>query len=141
MTRERLLKSSAYWVANIQIALYQCAEKFMRKNRMNRSQLAKHLGVSNGYVSQLLNGNYDHKLSKVVDLALAFGYVPDFKFIPIEEMIAYDKITSYSFKYSGNNYAIEDKGIRDATERSATLNVSDNYLTLPANNNNFKISA
>lgn len=128
-------------MANTQIALYQCAEKFMRKNRMNRSQLAKYLGVSNGYVSQLLNGDYDHKLSKIVDLALTFGYVPDVKFIPVEEMIAYDKIMSCSFKYSGNNNAVEEKVMQNATETPATINVSNAYLPLPDNNNDFKISA
>lgn len=39
----------------------------------HKSQLAEYLGVSKGYVSQLLNGDYDHCMSKFFELALAFG--------------------------------------------------------------------
>ena len=91
MKREDILKNPEYWIAQIQTTLYNCAEKYMSENEMNRSQLAKHLGVSKGYVSQLLNGDYDHKLSKFVELALAFGVVPKIDFQPIEEAISEDR--------------------------------------------------
>ena len=87
MTRAELLKSPDYWKARIQISLYNCAESFMKRTRRNRKQLAEHLGVSSGYVTQLLNGDYDHKLSKLTELSLAFGYVPSIEFIPIEQYI------------------------------------------------------
>lgn len=91
MTREELLKSPEYWVTGIQIDLYNCAERFMEQHKLNRTQLASHLGVSKGYVSQLLNGDYDHKLSKLVELSLAFGYVPDMKFMPVEQYVAMEQ--------------------------------------------------
>lgn len=83
MKRKDILKDSGYWVTQMQLALYDCAAKFMHKEQMNRTQLAAHLGVTKGYVTQLLNGDYDHKLSKFVELSLAFGYVPKIDFIPI----------------------------------------------------------
>lgn len=92
MARENVLRSSGYWITKIQIALYNCAYHFMKENNKNRTQLAEHLGVTKGYVTQLLNGDYDHKLSKLVDLSLAFGYVPQIDFIPIEEYCEIDKI-------------------------------------------------
>ena len=70
MERKDLLTSAGYWIAKAQIDLHNCAEEFMSKNQMNRTQMAKHLGVSKGYVSQILNGDYDHKLSKFVELSL-----------------------------------------------------------------------
>ena len=82
------MKSPEYWVTGIQIELYNCAERFMEQHKLNRKQLALHLGVSKGYVSQLLNGDYDHKLSKLVELSLAFGYVPNMKFMPIQEFMS-----------------------------------------------------
>lgn len=88
MTREELLKSPEYWVTGIQLDLYNCAERFMEQHKLNRSQLASHLGVSRGYVSQLLNGDYDHKLSKLVELSLAFGYVPNLTFMPVDQYVA-----------------------------------------------------
>ena len=90
MTRADLLKSPNYWTASIQAALYGCAEKYMAENGMNRSQLAEYLGVSKGYVSQLLNGDYDHKISKLADLALKFNVVPHFDFRPVQSYIEED---------------------------------------------------
>lgn len=97
MTRAELLKSPEYWKARIQIALYNCAESFMKKTHKNRKQLAEHLGVSNGYVTQLLNGDYDHKLSKIAELSLAFGFIPYLEFIPVEQYITSEQ-NNLSFK-------------------------------------------
>lgn len=91
MSRKEVLSSPEYWIAKAQIDLYDHAEKFMEVNDLNRVKLAKYLGVSKGYVSQLLNGDYDHRLSKFIELAIAFGFVPKIDFIPIEEVIAEDK--------------------------------------------------
>ena len=74
----------------------------MEKNDMNRSQLAQHLGVSKGYVSQLLNGDYDHKLSKFIELAIAFGYVPKIEFLPMEEVIPHDRYEYVPSKQNPN---------------------------------------
>lgn len=92
MDRKDILKSPDYWTSHIQMELYQCAEKFMQENGLNRSQLAEKLGVSKGYVSQLLNGDYDHRLSKMVELSLAFGYVPKIDFIKIDKYVYSQKI-------------------------------------------------
>lgn len=94
MTREEVLKSPSYWTAMIQIALYNCAERFMAKSGKNRTQLANHLGVSKGYVTQLLSGDYDHRISKMVELALAFGYVPYVDFVSVEKIIEKDAFES-----------------------------------------------
>ena len=85
------MRSPEYWITGIQVDLYNCAERFMEKHNMNRTQLAAHLGVSKGYVSQLLNGDYDHKLSKLVELSLAFGYVPDVTFMPVDRYITIEQ--------------------------------------------------
>lgn len=47
---------------------------------MNKAQLAEHLGCSRGYVTQLLNGDFDHKISKLVELSLAIGMAPSVSF-------------------------------------------------------------
>lgn len=98
MGRERILKSPGYWITQIQITLYNCAMAFMKDNNKNRTQLAEHLGVTKGYVTQLLNGEYDHKLSKLVRLALAFGYVPKIDFIPINEYCKQEKEYGRTYK-------------------------------------------
>lgn len=90
VTREELLKQPEYWTAQTQIMLYDQAAKFMERNNMNRSQLAEYLGVSKGYVTQLLSGDYNHRMSKFFELALAIGLVPIVDFVPIENVIEND---------------------------------------------------
>lgn len=57
----------------------------MRKTGKNRTQLAEHLGVSKGYVTQLLSGDYNYSLTKLVETSMAFGYVPKVSFSSLEE--------------------------------------------------------
>ena len=108
MRREELIKQPGYWTSKIQMSLYECALRFMENKGFNRTRLAEHLGTSKGYVTQLLNGDYDHRLSKLVELAISFGYVPMFNFVPIEEYIMQETqqiAVSYwkERKYNGSN--------------------------------------
>lgn len=90
MNREEVLKSPEYWTAKTQVELYNQVESFMKETGRNKTQLAEYLGVSKGYVSQLLNGDYDHRLSKFFELSLAFGVIPQINFIPVENYISGD---------------------------------------------------
>lgn len=76
MKREDLLKSKEYWTTKIQLDLFELINEYMIENKLNRTQLAEKLGVSKGYITQILNGDFDHKVSKLVELALAFGKAP-----------------------------------------------------------------
>lgn len=85
MTHEELTCTPEYHTTRIQIELYNKVEQYIKDNNLNRSEFAKRLGVSKGYVSQVLNGDYDHRLSKLVELALFIGYKPRVIFEPIEQ--------------------------------------------------------
>lgn len=87
MTREELLKSPGYWTTEIQMELFREIEEFMQAKGFNKTQLAEYLGCSKGYVSQLLNGDYDHKLSKFVELSLAVGKIPQVNFVDADDFI------------------------------------------------------
>lgn len=106
MIRKEIVASPEYWTAKAQIDLYNCAEDYMRDKGMNRTQLAQHLGVSKGYISQLLNGDFDHKLSKFMELALAFGRVPKIELIPVEEVINEDRHEFCRPKWTPVNYNV-----------------------------------
>ena len=84
ITREELIGSKEYWVTNIQLKLFAEVETFMKAHKMNRTQFADYLGCSKGYVTQLLSGDYDNKLSKLVELSLAIGKVPELFFIDVD---------------------------------------------------------
>lgn len=88
MTRAELVSSQGYWTAKIQIDLYHQLEVFMKDNNLNRTQLAERLGVTKGYISQVLNGDFDHKISKLVALALAMGKIPQIDYPDLHEFIA-----------------------------------------------------
>ena len=80
MTREQLLASPEYWIADIQTKLYEALETYRKQNGFNRTQLATALGYSKGYISQILNGNFDHRISKLVELSLKIGLMPEVSF-------------------------------------------------------------
>lgn len=89
-TRRDLLKSKGYWLAKIQVELYQEIEAYKKKHHINNTQLAELLGCSKGYVSQVLNGDFDHKLSKFIELSLAVGKIPHVVFEDLDEYIYTD---------------------------------------------------
>jgi len=87
MNRKELIKSEEYWTAQIQLDLFELIENYRKKNNLNKTELAAQLGVTKSYVTQILNGDFDHKISKLTGLALAFGKVPVLKFIDVEKYI------------------------------------------------------
>jgi len=86
MKRDKLLKSKGYNLAKIQNELFRQLNEYIKKKGITRTQFAKELGVSKGYVSQVLNGEFDFKLSKLVELSLAIGKIPEIKFSSLEEV-------------------------------------------------------
>lgn len=90
------MRSKEYWLTTIQLDLYDKILQYMEEHKMNKTQLSEHLGCSKGYVTQILSGDYNHTLSKFVELALSVGIVPEVRFTDIEEYIKKDKITHTS---------------------------------------------
>lgn len=85
--RKDLIKSKTYILTKFQIQLFNQITDYLKKKKLNRTQFANELGVSKGYVSQILKGEYDHKISKMVDLYLSIGLVPQITTTPIEEYL------------------------------------------------------
>ena len=86
MKREKLIRSKGYNVSKIQNDLYRQLTEYLEANKMTRSAFAKQLGVSKGYISQVLNGDFDYKISKLVELSLAIGKVPVINFESFENI-------------------------------------------------------
>lgn len=104
-TRAELLRSKGYWTAMLQMDLFKELETFMSQNHMNKTQLAEHLGCTKGYVSQILNGDFDHKLSKFVELSLAIGKIPEIKFTDVEDYIEDEqKIYQVTINFTGSSF-------------------------------------
>jgi predicted XRE-type DNA-binding protein len=76
MTREKLLKSPAYWFEYQQNELFRQVDEYMRSEKINQTELAERLDVSKGYISQILNGNFNYTLKKLIEISLSIGLVP-----------------------------------------------------------------
>lgn len=90
MKRENLIKSREYLISKIQLGVLNLIGNYKDKKKLKDYQLAEELGVSKGYVSQILNASVDHKISKVVDLSLSCDAVPLIFFVPIDEYLKTD---------------------------------------------------
>lgn len=82
ITNDELLETPEYWTTRIQLELYAHLQDYMKENGLNRTQLAQKLGVTKGYITQVLNGDFDHRLSKLVELSLSVGLIPKMEFVP-----------------------------------------------------------
>ena len=76
--------------------MFRQVHEYLEKNNITQTQFAKDLGVTKGYVSQVLNGDFDFKLSKLVELSLAIGMIPEISFKNIDEI---EKSNRGNFKY------------------------------------------
>lgn len=123
VTREDLLKSKEFWMVQIQNELFGIIEEYMKKKKFNRTKLAEEFGVSKGYITQVLNGDFDHKLSKLIEFSLASGKAPYVNFIDLKEYIKndsenkfYDLIpivrpTNMTYTKMPSQVVIETKGL------------------------------
>lgn len=107
MTREELLKSSAYWFEYEQNELFRQVTRFMEDENINQTELAAKLNVSKGYISQILNGNFNYTLKKLIELCLAIGMVPKIRYNKMDNIIREDAdmrsfYDNYAFDYDNN---------------------------------------
>lgn len=91
INREELIRSKEYWLEKMQNALFVELEDYIEKNNLNKTKFAEKLGVSKSYLSQVLNGNFDHKLSKLIELSLAIDKIPMVRFENIENCLVLDE--------------------------------------------------
>jgi transcriptional regulator with XRE-family HTH domain len=85
--REELLRSPAYWLTHLQIEIFNLLNTYMEENNLTREQVAEKLKVSPSYVAQILNGNFNFKISKLIELALLVGRTPIIQFETIGQIL------------------------------------------------------
>jgi len=71
-----LRKQPEFVLTQLQNELYRELTAYMERNTLSKKQLAEKLGVSPSYISQVLNGNFNFTVMKLVELALAIDKVP-----------------------------------------------------------------
>jgi transcriptional regulator with XRE-family HTH domain len=79
--REKVLDNPIYWVEGINGMLYDAIVAYMENHQMKQKDLARHLSISPGRVSQILNeGNINFSLEKLIEIALKVDKYPNFIF-------------------------------------------------------------
>jgi len=80
-SKDELLKRPNYLLTKYQNEIYRQVEEYMRSNNLTQKDVAERLGVSNAYVSQILNGNFNFTLRKLIEIGLMVGKVPAIEFV------------------------------------------------------------
>jgi transcriptional regulator with XRE-family HTH domain len=100
ITREELLKTEEYWFETLQNEIYRTVAEYIKKEGLNQTQFAQKLGVSKGYISQIMNGNFNYTLKKMIELSLAVNKAPAFEFKELEKYILEDRQKRFEMQYN-----------------------------------------
>lgn len=132
MKREELIKNKGYWISKIQIDLYNQLENYMSENNINRTKLAKKLGVSKGYITQVLNGDFNHRISKLVELSLAINKIPEINFKDVDQFIKEEndgyKTVTWDVKVKKRDFEnVVLNGHSEQIAKKASFNLKTNF--------------
>jgi len=96
LKREELVRKPEYWLETIQNEIFRQVTAYLKDNNMTQNQLAAQLGVTKGYVSQVMKGEFNYTLKKLIELSLAVGKAPVINFMPLAEIISTESEKVYS---------------------------------------------
>lgn len=130
--RKNLLSSISYHTTGLRLELFRKVDDFLTNNNLTRKAFAENLGVSKGYISQVLNGDADVRISKLVQLSLAIGLVPIIQWVPLERYLAVngkEKLLITSAKEINYEHPTTTKGMLQRSERALGVpyKKEDNY--------------
>jgi transcriptional regulator with XRE-family HTH domain len=92
MPREKTLSSPDYWFVKAQNELFRQFHYYMEEEKINQTQLAERLGISKGRVSQILRGESNFTMKKLIELSLSIRKIAKINYIPVEEEIKQDAL-------------------------------------------------
>jgi len=126
ITRKELLSSKEYWLEKIQNELYHYLVNYMNEKKINQTQLAKELNVTKGYISQVLNGNFNHSIKKLIELSLAINKVPLVEFYDLKEYLKKDNQKRELYKIQAKNQK-KNRNLQGKINREENLVEMDLY--------------
>ena len=84
-SKEELLKRPNYLLTKYQNEIYRQLVDYIQTNNLTQKEVAESLGVSSAYVSQVLNGNFNFTLKKLIEIGLMIGKIPALEFVDFSE--------------------------------------------------------
>lgn len=119
LSKDELLRYPNYLLTKYQLEIYRQVVKYMAEKNLSKGDLAKQMNVSSPYISQILNGNFNYTLKKLIEIGLQIGQVPVLSFIPIKQY-EFESTTSVSNPYiysqavtGDSNFKMPQSDIRD----------------------------
>ena len=101
---KEMMKYPEFWMEKVQNEIYYNLKRYQEEKSLNQTQLAQHLGFSKGYISQILKGEFNHSIKKLIELGLAINKILEVKFISFDEylvqMYANSEINMETGKFS-----------------------------------------
>lgn len=85
LSQDELIRTEEYWMEHIQVDIFNLVQDYMDEKDLNQSELAKELNYSKGYISQILNGNFNFSIRKLIRLCLSIGRVPILTFSTLKD--------------------------------------------------------
>ena len=101
-----LMRTKTFWLERIRHTLFAAIDSYMERKNLNRTELANEIGCTKGYISQVLNGNFNHKLEKLVELSLAVGLAPKIEFTDLDQIIE-ERMNKYTIKFNSTTIPID----------------------------------
>jgi len=85
ISKKELLSTPNYLLTKYQNEIYRQLVTYMESNKLSQRDVADKLGVSDSYISQVLNGNFNFTLKKLIELGLFMNKIPCLEFITFNE--------------------------------------------------------
>ena len=88
ITREQVISEPGYWVEELNGKIYDAIVRYMEARNFKQKDMAKHLKISTGRMSQILNtGDINFSYSKIVSILLKLDLIPHFELESKSELL------------------------------------------------------
>ena len=87
ISKHKLFKHPDYLLSKYKAEVYRQLQQYMDDHGLTQKEIANHLGVSGSYVNQVLKGNFNFTLKKLIELSLMMGKVPMLEFVNINDYL------------------------------------------------------
>ena len=89
--KNELIKTPEYWFETIQKEIYRQVSDYIKNEGINQTLFAEKLGVTKGYVSQIMKGNLNFTFKNLIKLSLAIDKLPIVEFKKTDDFLIEEK--------------------------------------------------